>query len=128
MTETLRLVDRLSKAGLSLPEVAIALEIEPVQLHDLCQAGHRQDLLARFGRLEQTFGFEPSPYTAPYVTVTEESVRRRERFLDAAASDKVVTFDTTGSPPYEMVAPPPAVDPRRDATRPTPDSGRGVRR
>lgn len=81
--ESLKEVDRLSKAGLSLVEVAIALKTEPVVVHDLCQAGQRQDLLARFGRLEQTYGFEPGPYTAPYVVITEESTRRRDRFQAA---------------------------------------------
>lgn len=129
MTETLRLVDRLSKAGLSLPEVAIALEIEPAQLHDLCQAAHRQDLLARFGRLEQTYGFEPSPYTAPYVTVTEESVRRRERFQAAAAAP-----NDTSPPPedgpraYETIAPPVGTASGRDTPRPKPDTRRGIGR
>lgn len=79
-------VDRLSRAGLCLVEVAIAMKTEPGQVHDLCQAGHRQDLLVRFGRIEQTYGFEPGPYTARYVTVTEESQRRRERFKATAAA------------------------------------------
>lgn len=125
-TETLRQIDRLSKAGLSIAEVAIALNTEPATLNDICQAGHRQDLLARFGRLEQTYGFEPGPYTAPYVTVTAESVRRRERFQAASdVSDTDPTPATFGSPPYETVSPPAARDPRRHAPRPHPEPGKG---
>lgn len=127
-TETLRQIDRLSKAGLSIAEVAIALDTEPATLNDICQAGHRQDLLARFGRLEQTYGFEPGPYTAPYVKVTEESARRRERFLGATTTpDQTRTRSGLGPPVrYEMVASPPEVDPRRHPARPRPDAGRGV--
>lgn len=127
-TETLRQIDRLSKAVLSLVEVGIALKTEPATLHDICQAGHRQDLLGRFGRLEQTYGFEPGPYTAPYVKVTEESARRRERFLGATATpDQTPTRSELGPPVrYEMVASPPEVDPRRHPARPRPDAGIGV--
>lgn len=102
---TLQKVDRLSRAGLCLVEVAIALKTEPVEIHDMCLVGRRQDLLARFGRLEQSFGFEPGPYTAPYVKATEESVRRRQRFL--AAGGEAVT-----PPPHETVTPPTPTDPR----------------
>jgi RNA polymerase sigma factor (sigma-70 family) len=98
---TLREVDRLSKAGLSLVEVAIALKTEPRQLHDLCQAGRRPDLLARFGRLEQAYGFEPGPYTAPYVVETAESARRRDRFRTEAAA-----LEQSTTPAYETVTPP----------------------
>lgn len=128
-TETLMQIDRLSKAGLSLAEVAIALKTEPARLHDICQSGHRQDLLARFGRLEQTYGFEPGPYTAPYVTVTGESVRRRERFQAAeAAVNEVSTPPDSGPRLYETIAPPAGVGPRRDLPRPKPDLRRGIRR
>jgi RNA polymerase sigma factor (sigma-70 family) len=126
-TEALRQVDRLSRAGLSLVEVAIALKIEPAQLHDLCQAGHRQDMLARFGRLEQAYGFEPGPYTAPYVTATEGSVRRRERFQASAAAldDPAIRF-RSGSPPHETIDPRSAVDLRREPPRSGPRADRGV--
>ncbi len=118
-SETLKEVDRLSKAGLSLVEVAIALKTKPRELHDLCQAGHRQDLLARFGRLEQTYGFEPSPYTAPYVVETAESARRRDRFRAEAAA-----LESPTTTPYETVTPP--AKPRGAAGAPRLIEGRTV--
>lgn len=118
-SETLKEVDRLSKAGLSLVEVAIALKTEPGQLHDLCQAGHRQDLLARFGRLEQAHGFEPSRYTGPYVVETAESVRRRDRFRAEAAA-----LESPTRTPYETVTPP--AKPRGAAGAPRLIEGRTV--
>lgn len=113
--ERLGEIDRLSRAGLSLVEVAIALKAEPVEVHDICQAGHRQDLLARFGRLEQSYGFEPSPYTAPYVVETVESARRRERFLAAGSAlrEPSATLTSQARPLHESVAPPKRTDPRR---------------
>lgn len=120
-TETLRQIDRLSKAGLSLVEVGIALKTEPATLNDICQGANRQDLLARFGRLEQTYGFEPSPYTAPYVAVTEESARRRDRFRAAAQTEPALAL------PYQTVEPPLAVDPRRQPHPSHPGIGRSVR-
>lgn len=127
-TEALRQVDRLSRAGLSLAEVAIALKIEPAQLHDICQAGHRQDLLARFGRLEQAYGFESGPYTAPYVAVTDVSARRRERFgATATKLDDMSTPPESGTPgPYETVVSLPARDPHRHPAGPRPDAGRRI--
>lgn len=125
-TEALRQVDRLSRAGLSLAEVAIALRIEPAQLHEICQAGHRQDLLARFGRLEQTYGFQPGPYTAPYVTITEESVSRRERFLAAARSFDEAFSQPAPPPPYEEMVPRSAVGPRRASSPVRSDASRGL--
>ncbi len=127
-TETLKQVDRLSKAGLSLTEVAIALKTEPAQLHDICQAGHRQDLLARFGRLEQSYGFEPSPYTAPYVTATEESIRRRERFQSAAAAPDDAFAPRDGLRLSETITPAGRTDPRRGTSHPRPDPGKGIGR
>lgn len=120
-TETLRQIDRLSKAGLSITEVAIALQTEPATLNDICQGANRQDLLARFGRIEQTYGFEPSPYTAPYVEITEESARRRERFHAAAQTGPALAL------PYETVASPLAVDPRREPHPSHPGIGRSFR-
>lgn len=125
-SQTLREVDRLSRAGLSLVEVAIALKSEPAVVHDLCQSGHRQDLLARFGRLEQAHGFEPGPFTAPYVVVTEETAQRRERFLAAEAALGDSPPDTGHSAPHETVTAPR----RRSAAPPsqTLSAGRGVSR
>lgn len=125
-TETLRQIDRLSKAGLSIAEVAIALNTEPATLNDICQTGHRQDLLARFGRLEQTYGFEPGPYTAPYVKATEESARRRARFRTAvAALDETPTPESL--PQYEMVEPRTAMAPRRQPGASRPATGSVIR-
>lgn len=127
--ESLRQIDRLSKAGLSLAEVAIALKTEPAELHGICQAGHRQDLLARFGRLEQAYGFEPSTYTAPYVATTEDSVRRRELFQAAAAApDETTTRPESRPQVYETIAPPTRADPHREAFSPKPDAQRTIRR
>lgn len=126
--ERLREVDRLSKAGLSLVEVAIALKAEPVEVHDMCLAGRRQDLLARFGRLEQSHGFEPSPYTAPYVVETDESARRRARFLAASQTEEPATATPPPARPrHETVAPPTTTNLRRhpDGPRQQP-SGRGI--
>lgn len=125
-SQTLREVDRLGRAGLSLVEVAIALKSEPAVVHDLCQSGHRQDLLARFGRLEQAHGFEPGPYTAPYVVVTEETAQRRERFLAAEAALGDSPPATGHAASHETVTAPR----RRPAAPPsqTPNAGRGVSR
>jgi RNA polymerase primary sigma factor/RNA polymerase nonessential primary-like sigma factor len=125
-SQALREVDRLSRAGLSLVEVAIALKSEPAVVHDLCQSRHRQDLLARFGRLEQAHGFEPGPYTAPYVVVTEETAQRRERFLAAEAALGDSAPATGHSAPHEKVTAPR----RRPAAPPsqTPSAGRSISR
>lgn len=119
--KTLQEADRLSRAGLSLVEVAIALKVEPVELHDACLAGRRQDLLARFGRLEQSYGFEPSPYTAPYVVETKESARRRARFLAADSAPGEPETRPQARPLHETIAPP-KTDPRRHPAGPQPTS------
>ncbi len=119
-------VDRLSRAGLSLVEVAIALKTEPVAVHDMCLAGKRLDLLARFGRLEQAHGLDPGPYTAAYVVVTEETARRRKRFLAGEAA--------LGDPPggkhplqvHETITPH-RTDPRHDRPEPQPGARESVR-
>ena len=93
--------------------MAIALKIEPVEVHDMCLAGCRQDLLARFGRLEQSYGFKPGPYTAPYVVETVETARRRERFL-AGEGERLAT-PAPPAPSHETVTAPEQTNPRRHA-------------
>ena len=69
--------------------------------------------------LEQAYGFEPSPYTAPYVVETAESARRRDRFRAEAAA-----LESPTTTPYETVTPP--AKPRGAAGAPRLIEGRTV--
>lgn len=53
--EMLPSIDRLTEAGLSLLEVGIAMETEPLQVLQACQAGGRKDLLTRLVKAQTRF-------------------------------------------------------------------------
>lgn len=82
-------IDRLSGAGLSLVEVAMAMKTEPATVYRACQAGGRDDLLARLTRVQLAMtGPQPGG-----TNILGEAIRRDVANRAKAVADKATPED-----------------------------------